>query len=1238
VEVPAVIRCFVRHGLLGENVEHIDLPMSYRLTSRRLLDGLRNRLPQSCPIGVAVDGRLLEHDHELDAELVDGQQVVLLPQTSYGVGELSITAILVNLAISLAISYVAYLLSPRPKAPGLPQQRGDDSSQTYAWDGIKTNYGPGLPIPWVYGNHALGGQGIWTDIEASRTSTTAQTVDDRLRLILSLCEGPIYQVGGIAVREANALGSLPGTPSGGAVPSGITINGNLALQDPSTPGFRAWVRSGDHDQSALPAPLAGVSSTYSVGKEINPFLYDGQGGGGQTFTYVDGGPVSSLRFVFTFPAGLYQQLPTGALGPMAPNALILWRVAGATTWNAIRRVAPGAGTGTWPLAGPAPGNAYVGYHAATVTCDTSHFGFPVGVTDPIEFNVSVDVGLQGPQQPSTSIANATYWRDLVVVQPTSLRYPLEALLGLELQANSRFSGSRPQVSVPVKGALVRVWDATNGWSPRCWEVPAAPFNFNTYPPGRNPAWCLLDFLTARWGLGRWITESQIDLPAFRAWAAFCDSDPNPGSPWGEAQCTIDVVGDTPRAVWDWILTFCSAGRAAPIMRDGKISVVYHYRDAHGDAGLTVPAKAPVQLLTEGNCEDATVEWLTKASRPTLYDYQFLNEQKNWAQDALPVEDEEGTQNDPSAPNRDRFVREVMQAWGVTRPSQIYRDGRWTHRLQRLVRRKLNAVVGPWALGAEVGDLIDYQSELLRPFGTDVPVCMQVIETDVSPPSITVDHHVAGTGLQVVVRDPDGAPQKRNVSSYTNTTHAGRPVAILVLASAVTVNVGATCVVGLAAKLTQTYEMASISLRKDLKREFTAVEWTPDAYDPITVDEYEGAPGIDIDVVDAIGVDPVAENSMPASVLGIRVVTERDGTHTITWARPGSMVATRARVYVQPLGFGVWTLAGSTDLSEIAVRGLRPNESYVISVCLENLRGSMVPPDLGDQVTVTPEEFPPFQPPKLTNVRATTVEDGVLLEWDDLGQRDLEHYEVRAGSQWAAAAVLARPRAARVLLDSPPAGVPFLLAAKASSGMFGPIVQVANPGWTPRRTVQRLLEDDLAPSPAGTHTNTQWNSTDSVLELATSALTGTYESVAQDMGFQADFYWQVQVDAEEWEDLTVAEADCLLSSGEARWRLVSGRPASPANPGLDWRVKVSDFDIPVRDLPPTLLARGFVGVVGSHTQVLVESRFYVNGAWTSYRPHVDRIVVASRMQVRLTFGRRALRYRARARRLTYAAYL
>ena len=84
----------------------------------------------------------------------------------------------------------------------------------------------------------------------------------------------------------------------------------------------------------------------------------------------------------------------------------------------------------------------------------------------------------------------------------------------------------------------------------------------------------------------------------------------------------------------------------------------------------------MQLITSANCEDAVVTWRSKKNRPTIYQFQFLNEEDDYVQDVLPVEDDEGTLNDPSATNKDRYHSEDVQAYGSTRPSQVWREGVW----------------------------------------------------------------------------------------------------------------------------------------------------------------------------------------------------------------------------------------------------------------------------------------------------------------------------------------------------------------------------------------------------------------------------------------------------------------------------------------------------------------------------------------------------------------------------------
>ncbi len=1221
-----MIKLFVRRGLLGDEVQQAEIEPG--ITPATLLTELRSALPASLDVMVGVDGRLLdESDSALHVPLVDGQQVIVMPRTSYGYGE-AIVSILIQIAIAAVISYVAYLLTPRPRPPGVPQDRGDDGSSAYAWDGIKTNYGPGLPVPFVYGHHAVGGQVIWTDTEAVALggAGAGASVDDKLRLILSLSEGPVHSVGGIAA-DANGLGGATAVPG----PVGIYVNGNQ-LPTVGAQSWRGWTRLGTYDQAALPPPLSGVSTAYSPQLQFRTFQEEA------IFTVPDPpDDLRLLRFVMAWPAGLYEQTSQGGLQGVSVRFLLFWRYAD-DSGSPLQVVTGALANLLSPSGGQVASAAFPGYHVltASIPCNQSA-GASLSIQSgrPVEFRLRYERIGGGGAPVNTGTVIQAVWRDLVLVGANQLRYPLEALLGLEMKAGPLFSGGKPQVQVPVKGALVRLWDATLGWSPRCWERPASPWDFQTYAPGRNPAWVLLDFLTARWGLGRYLTEDQIDLPAFRRWAAFCDSDPNPADPWGEPSHTVDLVGDQPRPAWEWVLQICAAGRASPVLSGGRISVVYQYRDAHGDAGVSVPAKTPVQLLTDGNCQEVKVTWLSKANRATVYDMQFLDETQNWAQAVLPVEDEDGTLNSPSAQDQDRYLKEAIQAFGVTRPSQIYREGRYRHRINRLVRREIAGVTGPWALAAQVGDLIEFQTQFLRPF-EEVATAMQVLAVDAlaDPPTLTIDHTLSGTGLQVVVRMPDGTPARANILTFLNTTLGGRPVCVLSLAAALSPDVGAAAVVGKVSSLTEVYQLISITMAKGLRREFRAVQWTPEAYDPITLDEFEGTAVLDGDMR---AIDAAGDESAPEPVLGVTVLAQGGGSHRISWG-VGSDSGLPSRVFVRVVGGTDWQLIGTSSDASLNYQGFSVGVRYDVSVVRANRRGQYVQPDAGAVVQVTPEEFSVDSPMPITSARATVVDDEVLLEWDENGQSTLDYVEVRAGSQWAAAPVLARSRAARLPLENPPGGVPLLLAARSRNGLYGDVVALPAVSWTPPGRVQRLLEDDLAPSPAGTHTNTQWNATTLRLELAPGALLGTYESLAQDMGFDADFYWQVRVDPLEWDDTPVSELDFIMGSGEARWRRVSGRPASPSGPGLDWRLRVADLAMPVRDLPANLTSRGYLGVFGSHTQVLVESRFHVNGSWTAYRPHVDRVLVARQMQVRLTLGRRSQTYRAEVRALAYAAFL
>lgn len=1289
-----MIQLHIRKGLIGEDgLESVSIPMQPGLTPRRLLDRFREHLPVSVAVEVAVDGQQ-QRDDQLDVPLRDEQEVMLLPVTTGGLDIAGLVVYaLISAAVGFAINYVIQLITPQPKPPGEGADRGDDKSPTYAWDGIQTSYGQGFPVPWVYGRHGVGGQVIYTSVSAS-------VVEDRLRLILALSEGPIQAVGDTVATELNALGGLSGAGVPGvSLPTEIRVDGNLLggptdsvvlrittgpglwPNDPpivgttlevtpggasvptigllrvvalnnaqatdldcvllsgtasvlnwvhrldatgtrlarrdivttanqvrtnGTPGARAWIRPGDLDQSELPpGDFPGTSAVFSPAGQLDDY------GAEVVWTYESTEQLSSVRFVLAFPGGLYQLDPQGNPSAYPVRVGYWWREVGSQAWRQFWNVS------RFQQARDLGQMANFGALVESFSLDLAPPGSPPA-RGPIEIRVQRLTPRGG-----SLVVSSCVWRNISAQTAHVMSYPGVALLGLELVAGARFSGGLPNIVTRIDGIKVRVWDATHGFSPRTWEIPAAPWDFMTSPPGRNPAWILLDFLTSQWGLGRFLKDSDLDLPSFRRWAAFCDRDPSTTSPWGEAAHTCDLVGDSPKPAWEWVLTICATGRASPIYRNGKIGVVYQYRDAHGDLGIAVPAKAPTQLITAGNCERVQVTWLPKANRATAFLFQFLNQDAIYAQDVLPVEDAESTMNDPAAMRKDQYRPETIQAYGTTRPSQVFREGVFRHRVQRLVRRELTFVTGRWALAAEVGDVILFEHELLRPFAADVPLNMAIRTGGTAVTSVVIDHAAAGA-TQIVVRDPDGKPQTRTITAAV----VSGKTTTLTLSAAVTCKAGATCVVGAADKLVQPYEIVSITLQEDLQREVRAIQWVPEIHDEVTPEEF-GALGS----TDFLGQPEEGE----PDYADLRVVPNRDGTHLVTWSRPPSRLGVPVRVYAREDLTGTWQQIGTTEGDQIAYAHFVPGRTYEVAVAAENVAGGPRLPDDGLRLVFVPEEFPPFSPPAVTNVRTVALDDLMQIEWDDLDVRDLAEFEIRIGTCWTSGEPVHRGRAARVLLPNPPGGGTAMIAARSRSGLYGTPVLTTLPAWGPRNREQLLSENDLAPSPAGTHSSTQWNA-DGWIELVAGALSGTYTSLEQDLTVQAPYYWQVQADRAEIENDTIDDWTFAIDSGEARWRTLNGRPASPCAPGIDWQTTIDDLTMTIDDLPSTLLVQGHVGETGSHTRVLIESRFEFNGVWTAWKKHADRTVVARKMQVRATLTRESDRYEARVTGLTYAAHL
>ena len=973
-------------------------------------------------------------------------------------------------------------------------------------------------------------------------------------------------------------------------------------------GCLMFLRSGELDQPALPSNGSinlgwdNTTQVLAVNRELVTF--------GQTVDVSFNAAndlVSGLRFILVFPGGLYTVNPDGGILSARVIFQMRWRYAGDFFWNDF------SGGG---------GNVVFAASQNSIT-EQSDVVFTTPVSGLLEFQVERLTG-NDPGMVTRCVV-----QDIIVSAPYEMTYPRVATMGLILSAGARYQGGLPQIQCTVDGILVRVWSATNGWSERCWDVPATPYDWHVYAPGRNPAWVLADFLLQPWGLGDYLTEDDLDLPSFAAWAVWCDRDPNPSDPWGEAQFTVDLVIDRPRPCWEWVMTICAAGRASPVFVNGKISINYQFQAAHAQGDVSIPAKTSTQLFTSNNMQDCNVTWLPRANRPTAFVYQFLNEDENYNQDVLTVEDYEGTLNDPTELHQDKWRPEQQQAYGTTRPSQLFRDGVFRHRINRLVARRIDFKTGRWALAAQIGDYIDVETEVMRPF-TLIATSGVILVGGTSVNVLTVDHPTLPSTGSIKYRKDDGSPGLASWISTSSTTIETTLCTVITLASgtAVTVSSGATCVFGSTSFITEQYEVTGITLQDDLSRLVTALQ----VVDAVHADIVPSAFNDGASTGNAINASPSREVAPKISASNVAIERMTDGQHRLSWLSVGLLSSVTKRIYSRSADSQPWQLLGSTDRDWIDVQSPAVGQPLQLSVTADTFDGDARPPDAGTQLTVTPSEFAIVLPPA---VRGGEVGNRLSMRWAPVTTALSEEYELREGQSWVGARVLYRGTQPFVDWAVPPLTSNMHICVENEDGSQGQPTAIALPVWNPDHA-SYFVDVSVVEDATGTFTNTEIISS-SYIQLTATTLSGSYTSPELVPGFKASFLWRVAIDAREFTSDVVNDVRDRLGSGELNWRTVDAREASRSNIGVDFTRDVDDATDKV-DHYDDEYAAGYIGAAGHHTRADVQGRFYDGSSWSAWETWNDQYRNAQKAQVRVVMDRESFNFDLQLHQLRIIAQL
>lgn len=1122
-------------------------------------------------------------------------------------GELIVFA-LASAAISFAINFAfsALVKPPRPK----PLARGDEEQPSFSFDGIHTTSGPGFRVPIAFGEIELGGQ-----VVSSVLYTIGFT--EYLEQTVVLCEGRIEAIGDVTGGtrgETGVMGLIDGGYSG-EFPANLRANGNTLTSS----GTEIIARMGEIGQS----PMAGFSHASTI-YDVEALLIN-RGDAAESGAL----DADANRFAvrLSFPGGLFTVDNAGQAQPARDVEFnVWWRGANAQS----RR--------TSFVINKSAGNGGVFDHQLTIPPYRNSFAYTLPEIDFFgagSFYVQV-VRQTNISDPSRESSQFVYSK-VTTKKDHEFSYPRRAAVGIRLRASERLAGAQPEWRFRVKGKRVRVWDTSLGFSDYLWELPASG-SFSgiwTYPPGRNPAWVLLELLCMPAGLGGLgFTVSQVDLQSFRNWADYCDETVT-GPDGSEARHQCDIVFDGNTTAWDAILQVCACGRATAIQYGNTIKVKYSYRNAHGRGANSVGARGggsynqPVMLFPTSSITDFTLTYLNRQNRPTIFDFQILNRDLDFEPDNVAVPDDVSLQLSGFTGLIPQYAkRHKLQMAGITRPSQAKREGNFMHAINRLCKSQVEFTVGIEGLAVEPGDIIGVQHDAARFFdqqsyGYRTAAASTAVSTLYLDTAVVVPASPAWVAY--VVNTSGGVT---NVALTAGTYAAGDPITT---SAAITCAKGVPVAIGAQTKVVKLYEVTTCGLANDLKRRIAAIEWQPDAYaDPSAGFQDWGD--------DLSGADETAAATIPqASGLSL-AAAERHGFHVLSWDRPEDYGSDPVRIYRRLGSSEAWALVAETRERSIEIEGCQPFTTQQLAVAVMDVNHAFQSPTQAASLTVTVPEFAEADQPAVRDVAATQQGDGVLLTWQPVNHRGLIGYEVRRGSTWNGAVVIGRTLDPQMFVAPAPYGSQtYMVAARFDSGLYSGEIATATLTYSGDSLLTLdTSQTDLTPAQLGTTSGTTYDAAEDTVSITAGGVDGTYEGAVMDLGSDKDALWLVNYTVDEIETLTVAELTHAVGSGEARWRRVAGREATYAAPGADWETTVSELLTLIGDSDRRVA--GPPGFVGSHTRVKVESRYEVGAAWSAYAPHHNGWRRARKIQVRFTFTRWHSRYQATLRTFSTAAMI
>lgn len=402
------------------------------------------------------------------------------------------------------------------------------------------------------------------------------------------------------------------------------------------------------------------------------------------------------------------------------------------------------------------------------------------------------------------LQNATWWDSYTEIIDSKLRYPNSALVGLQIDS-SQFQNI-PQRGYDMK--LLRVKVPTN-YDPITRAYSGIWNGTFKVAWTDNPAWCFYDLLTnARYGLGDFIPEAQVDKWALYRIAQYCDELVPDGFGGTEPRFTCNIYLQTRAEAYRVLNDMASVFRAMVFWASGAITAV---QDSPADAAYLYTPANVVEGLFNYSGSSAKV-------RHTVALVAWNDPADLYRQKVEYVEDAAGIA-------RFGVVQTEIAAVACTSRGQAHRVGKWLLLSERLESDVVTFKVGLDGAIARPGQII----KVADPARAGVRLGGRIVSATTG--SVTVDAPVTlapATTYTLAVVKTDGTVEERAV-----TTGAGT-VSSLAVSPAFTSAPEAQAIWILSSETVAPQLFRVVAVTEDDKHQFTisALAHFPDKYGAI----------------------------------------------------------------------------------------------------------------------------------------------------------------------------------------------------------------------------------------------------------------------------------------------------------------------------------------------------------------------------------------------------------------------